>query len=335
MAAEKDPDLKELHANVIYYKLDTATNDYINDNHAFWNTFVKYHKLKELRIFDALAKGLYYVCTMSKSDTFYDERWNYLYFWSGLKILENSKSSESSEFSDLMILLKTARSLFDKEKGSYKDDMFTINKDKFRNLKDIYDYLENYQSIDLKIGYSDNAPCTEAYKDYITKTHSLYTNEKQGCQHNDRDKYCRILNSFLTKHVKTFITQPTCNSTIRANPFSEALYPQDTVDSEGSGPQHQALHTAGGHPGQDGGISTSSGSSNTLSTVFPLLGTASLALFFLKFTPLGSRLYSSIFRKQIIRSNEQEEPQEILGNTYEISHTNIDDTAHHISYHSM
>ncbi|SBS93765.1 PIR Superfamily Protein [Plasmodium ovale curtisi] len=329
MGTEDDPDLKGLHTNIIYYKLDTASNDYINDKNLLWSSVIKNHHLKGLSIFDALAKGLYYVSTMNKRDhTFYDERWNFLYFWAGLKILENTESSESSEnseFQTLMVLLKAARSMYDKEGGSYEDYLLTINKDKFKNLKEVYDYLQNYKSINLKIGFSGSTPCTSQYKDYVTKAHELYISEKKKCQGNDKDEYCRILNSFLHKHGETFLIQPKCTGTKVVVPHSEGDT-QDSVHIEGQ---------TGGMAFADGDVSPSSGSTNALSTVFPLLGTASLAFFFLKFTPLGSRLRSTIFRKHIIQSNEEEGAQEILENSYEFAPTNIDDTAHHIAYHSM
>ncbi|SBS94726.1 PIR Superfamily Protein [Plasmodium ovale curtisi] len=352
MGTEDDPDLKDLHTNVIYYKLDTASNDYINDNNPLWSTVIKNHHMKGLRIFDSLAKGLYYVSTMNKRDyTFYDERWNFLYFWTGLKILENSESSENSEnseFANIMVLLKAARSVYDKEEGSYENYMSTINKDEFKNLKEVYDYLQNYKSIILKIGFSGSTPCTSRYKDYVTKAHELYISEKQKCQGNGNDEYCKILKSFLHKHAETFLIQPKCTGTKVVVPHSEED-PQDSVHKEGTVSQHQS-HGQGAQvlyppPGDawqtrgmsfpDGDISPSSESTGALSTVLPLLGTASLTFFFLKFTPLGSRLHGSIFRKQIIQSNEEEEAKEILENSYEFAQTNIEDTAHHIAYHSM
>ncbi|SBS99759.1 PIR Superfamily Protein [Plasmodium ovale curtisi] len=351
MGTEEDPDLNELPSNYMYYKLDTASKDYIKNGDTFWKDTIGKHRMNKLIIFPTLAEGLYYVSTMNKSDiTFYDERWNYIYFWSGLKMLENSESLDSSEsfsFKDLMDLLKMVRSVND-QGSSYTDDMLNINKDKFKDLKDVYDYLENYESINLKIGYSDNAPCTEGYKNYVTETHALYKREKERCQHNNSDRECRILNSFLSKHGNPFITQPKCTGTKSVKPHSDGNYPQDTVDSEGlevhneaHGLGAQILFSPFGDAGQTremplpaGVVPPSSGSTNAISTVFPLLGIASLAFFFLKFTPIGSRLYNSIFSKQIIRTNV-EEPQELLENSYEFSNTNIEENSHHIGYHSM
>ncbi|SBT73157.1 Plasmodium vivax Vir protein, putative, partial [Plasmodium ovale] len=296
MATEEDPDLKVLHTNLVYYKLDTASKDYKQDNNAFWNTAIAEHHMKTLKIFPTLAKGLYYVSKMDNYDAYYDERWNYLYFWAGLKMIENSESFQSFSFSDLMSLLKLVRSYIEKDSGSYTDDMLKMNKDNFKDLKEVYDYLENYESINLKIDFSGNSPCTARYKEYVTKAHELYKREKAKCHGNNKDEYCRILNSFLLKHEKKFITQLKCTGTKPVKPHSGEEDPQDTMDSEGSGLHHEArgqhaqtLLSSLGDSGQNRGIplaggdvSPSSRSTNAISTVFPLLGTASLAFFFLK-----------------------------------------------------
>ncbi|SBT55608.1 PIR Superfamily Protein [Plasmodium ovale wallikeri] len=338
MATEEDPDLKDLHTNVVYYKLDTASKDYTQDSNDFWNTAIAQHYMKTLRIFPTLAKGLYYVSKMDNYDAHYDERWNYLYFWAGLKMIENPESFQSFSFSELMDLLKLVRNFIEKDSGSYTEDMLKMNKDNFKDLKDVYDYLENYQSINLKINPSGNSPCTARYKDYVTTAHGLYKREKAKCQGKYTDIYCTILNSFLTKHGNQFLTQPTCNGTKPAKPLPEAHDPQDAMYATGLGPQQQAhgrgrpiLYPPPGHADQIGDISPSSGSTGALSTVFPLLGTASIAFFFLKFTPLGSSLYNRIFSKQIIRT-DVEEPQELLENSYEFPNMNIEENSHHIGY---
>ncbi|SBS90247.1 PIR protein [Plasmodium ovale] len=350
MATEDDPDINGLQSEIIYYKLNKASDDYTQDSKNFWNTVIAYHPMNKLGIFPSLAKGFYYVSKMNELDTYYDERWNFLYFWAGIKMLENLGSSDSSQgfsFTDLMDLLKMVRSINDNG-SSYMDDMLKMNKDNFKDLKDVYDYLENYKSIDLKIDSSGNSPCTARYKEYVTKAHELYKREKEKCQRNNKDEYCRILNSFLLKHEKTFITQPKCTGTKPVNPHSEEENPKHTMDSEGSGVHHkvhgqgaQTLFSPLGDSGQTRGIPLpggdvppSSRSTNAISTVFPLLGTASLAFFFLKFTPLGSSLYNRIFSKQIIRTNV-EESQELLENSYEFPNTNIEENSHHIGYHNM
>ncbi|SBS93151.1 PIR Superfamily Protein [Plasmodium ovale curtisi] len=342
MGNEDDPDINDLHSEIIYHKFDRGLKDYMHDKGDFWEYVIKIHILKDLTIFRKLAKGFYYVSTMKENEeTFYDDRWNYLYFWTGSKVLE---SSESSSYSDIMDLLNTVKSVHDNSQF-YNVDMFKVTIDEFKNLKKIYDYLQNYEPIQWKVGLSGIASCTARYKEYITTTHDLYTNEKQRCQ-NDTGNYCKAVKRFALTYDKNNIRKLSCDG--KKDPSKqpemedteEELMDSRPQDSSHSG-DAQPLYSpsADGEqtrdmssPAED--ISFSSGSPNVISTVFPLLGTASLALFFLKFTPLGSRLYNSIFSKQIIRTNE-EEAQETFENSYEFSNSNFEENSHHIAYHSM
>ncbi|SBT02803.1 PIR Superfamily Protein [Plasmodium ovale curtisi] len=343
MGTEEDPDVSSLQSEVIYYQMDKGLKDYIDEKDIFWESVIKKHILNRLSIFRSLAKGFYYVCTMNKDEgTLYTERWNYLYFWTRHKVL---KSSENSSLSDIMDLLKTVKSV--KDNGQlYNNDMFNVSTEQFNNLKKIYDYLQNYDTIYLKVGPSGNAPCTEKYKKYLTTSYEFYMSEKGKCSYNNTDNYCKVLNSFVSEYGKKDIIKLTCNGTKDPNEKHEMEDDTEVLGSPGpqlsvhekpaeasqtsSGPEVDTRHMQI----SDGIVSPSLGSINALSTVFPLLGTASLAFFFFKFTPIGSRLYNSISSKQIIRTNI-EEPQELLENSYEFPNINIEENSHHISYHTM
>ncbi|SBT55421.1 PIR Superfamily Protein [Plasmodium ovale wallikeri] len=332
-----DPDLRDLPSNIIYYKLDKALKENFYDDSTYWNYYIKNTYVKLSSISDSLVNTFYYVVNMKSINTFYDERWNYAFFWLGNKLLENS---ESSIFEKVMSVLQTLRSGLVGTKDKYNDDMFAVDKRHFPDLKRMYDYLQNYRSIIAKIGYID-APCTALYKDYVSTTFNFYKEEKEKCFQKDTDNYCKVVNRFLREYVNE-IKELTCTGkTSPEKPAAEDL--KNSISERSStGYDGQGVHSPLGQDGEargmshlDGDISPSSGSTNALSTVFPLLGTASLAFFFLKFTPIGSRLRSSIFRKHILQSNEEEEAQEILENSYEFAPTNMEDTAHNIAYHSM
>ncbi|SBT84008.1 PIR protein [Plasmodium ovale] len=332
-----DPDLRDLPSNIIYYKLDKALKENFYDDTPYWNFYIKNTDVKLSNISDSLVNTFYYVVNMKTISTFYDERWNYAFFWLGNKLLENS---ESSIFEKVMSVLQTLRSGLVDTKDKYNDDMFDVDKKHFQDLKKIYDYLQNYTSILTRIDYPDTA-CTPAYKDYVTTTFDFYKEEKRKCMQKGTDNYCKVVNRFIHEYENN-IKELTCTG--KTSP--ETREAEDLADSgqELFSPEYggQGVHLPFGQEERARGMShlggdvpPSSGSTNALSTVFPLLGTASLAFFFLKFTPLGSRLRSSIFRKHIIQSNEEEGAQEILENSYEFAPTNMEDTAHHIAYHSM
>ncbi|SBT55757.1 PIR Superfamily Protein [Plasmodium ovale wallikeri] len=334
--AVEDSEITSLHSNVIYYKLDKASKVDLPEDDDYWNVFMKKSNIQYSRNSTAILKVFYYIAKLDSNQIFYLERWNYLYFWLGLKLLENS---ENSVFKQVMSALHTVRSSNVENSDKYNDDMFKIDTEQFMNLKKIYDYLQNYTSIKARINYP-GAPCSASYKDYVTKTYNFYIGEKRKCVQNDTDDYCKVVNRFIGEYEND-LKELTCTGNV--SPETAAAEDLQYSTSEGSStvyggqgarsPLGQKGESLGmSHPGGD--LSPSSVSTNALSTVFPLLGTASVAFIFLKFTPLGSRLHSSIFGKQIIQSNE-EEAQEILENSYEFPQTNIEDTAHHIAYHSM
>ncbi|SBT55358.1 PIR Superfamily Protein [Plasmodium ovale wallikeri] len=352
MGNEEDPDIRELQSEIIYHKLKNNPKDYTKDTSDFWKTTISKHPMKVLDIFPTLVKGIYFVSTMNEGEyAFYDERWNYLYFWTGIKVIENSEDpedledSDSSYFSQLMNLLKMVRSYTDKKKVPYDKNMLMINTDEFQNLKKIYDYLQNYQTIQLRIGSTGNASCTPRYKDYLNNTHNLYTSEKKKCEDNSSN-YCKTVNSFVHTYGKNFMTKLSCDG--MKDPTRKLESHEGRRDYVPSASQHhlhengaQESHSPSGQ-GQDSvnivvdprDIPSPSGSISAASTVFPLLGTASLLFFFVNFTPLGSRLHNNIFRKQITGNNE-EEAQEMLEHSYEHSHGNIEENMYQISYHNM
>ncbi|SBS94164.1 PIR Superfamily Protein [Plasmodium ovale curtisi] len=352
MGIEEDPDIRELQSEIIYYKLKNNSKDYTKDTKDFWKTTIAKHPMKVLSIYPTLVKGIYFISTMNEGEyAFYDERWNYLYFWTGIKVIENSEDpqdledSDSSYFSQLMKLLKMVRSFTDKKKVPYDENMLMINTDEFQNLKKIYDYLQNYQSIQLRIGSSGNASCTAQYKDYLNTTHNLYTMEKKKCQ-DDSSNYCKTVKNFVHTYDKTFMTKLSCDG--MKDPKMKSEVHEERGDYGPSASQHHLQENAAqerhspSDQGQDSlnmlvdtrDIPSPSESTSAVSTVFPLLGTASLLFFFVNFTPLGSRLHNNIFRKQIIRNNGEEE-QEILEHSYEHSHGNIEENTYHVGYHNM
>ncbi|SBT57435.1 PIR Superfamily Protein [Plasmodium ovale wallikeri] len=315
--ATEDYYLNILPSYIFYDQLDTAKNDnYISDESDYWNTFIRQQSIRTISTFDTLVKGFYYASHLNKGHTFYGERWNYLYFWTGLKVLE---SNDDSSFSDVMTVLKSVRDYTDKNEEY--DEFIKISKEHFKELKEIYDYLQNYETIEFRISPL-NSECSLMYKEYVENSYRAYNDIKSKCQGNDIDHYCKIFKLFEQKYKKD-IKKLTCTGNQVPKKEQQIL---DFEDSEGV-TRDMAIGT--------GDVSPPSGSTNAISTVFPLLGSASVLFIFLKFTPLGSRLHNTIFSKRIIRNNGEDDAQEILDNSYEFSHTNMEENSHHIGYHSM
>ncbi|SBT55808.1 PIR Superfamily Protein [Plasmodium ovale wallikeri] len=324
----RDPDINELHSNVNYQKLDKASKQKILvDDNGYWNVFIKSTDIQLTTISDTLLNTFYYVVNMKADDASYNERWNYLYFWMGLKLLENS---HQLIFKKVMKVLETLRSGRRGTTDEYNDDMFNINTEQFKNLKKIYDYLQSYESIRAKIKNPDT-PCTAAYRDYVTDAYDFYIEQKTQCKKRAIDNYCNIVNRFVKQYVKEDLTKFTCSGT--KVPEVKNLMDQEG-DTQYLGRQHPSRGLSPDMSPASGGLSPSSGYTNAMSIVLPLLGTASILFAWFRFRPLGSSLYNRIFKKEITHNYEQEEEQEILENSYPFPLTDAGDKAHHIAYHT-
>lgn len=244
-------------------------------DNGYWNIFIKSTDIQLTTISDALLNTFYYVANMKKSDTFYDERWNYLFFWTGIKLLNNS---HTSIFKKVMNVLKTLRSGLRGTTDAYSDDMFDIDIEQFKNLKKIYDYLQSYASIRAKINYPD-APCTAAYKDYVTDAYDFYIAQKTQCMQRVIDNYCKVLNRFIENYVKEDLTKFTCNGTKVAEVKNLMDQAADTQDLRGQLPSRGLSPDM---PPASRGLHPSPGSTNAMSTVLPLLGTVSILFVWFK-----------------------------------------------------
>lgn len=278
--------LNILPSSIFYDKLDRAKEDeYIREQNPYWKTFIREQRIKTLSIFDTLAKGFYYVSHMREGDMFYDDRWNYLYFWTGLKVLDNKYDSS---FSEVMAVLKSVRDRNDQNDEYY--ELINTSKEHLKDLKQVYDYLQNYGTIELRIS-PHNSECSLMYKEYVQNSYATYNVMKGKCKGKDTEHHCKVFNRLETKYKKKDIKDLTCSG---IQVPQKVLEVQDFNDSEEDEHSLQGHGTPVSHlapvPGEftrdmtigDRNVSPSSGSTSSLTTVFPLLGTASLAFFFLK-----------------------------------------------------
>ncbi|SBS91477.1 PIR Superfamily Protein [Plasmodium ovale curtisi] len=322
--ATEDYDISGLPSNIFYSKLDTAAKHYINTETPSWDTYVKGHPIKEKSIFNELLKVFYYVSYYDKKDDiFYGKHWNYLYFWVGLKVL--NVLGESS-FSDVMPVLKAVRSGIDRIEV-YNDDLFKITTQHFKDLKDIYDYSQNYSSIYAKIG-PFNSDCTSSFKQYIEKGYNAYNTMKENCSGNNSDDYCKIFHRFEEKYKMNEITKLTCTGKKAPEVRPQAQYSAMSNSSQAHGPRSPVLKPEMG--GMFHGMLIPKGGTPIpadSTDVFPI----SLLL-----SPVRSWLYNKVLKNEIIRNIEdEEESEEIFQDSYVYSNRDFIDTSRHIPYHSM
>lgn len=147
--------------------------------HYVYNIFPIYNRISDISsISNTLLKAFYHVSNMRRGTYFYEERWNYLYFWMGTKILEVLK--ETSEFSTIMHVAKIIRNHFDSA-NNINDHIYEIAANNFSDLKITYDYIQNYDTIENKF-LDIHFKCTEKFDEYIKNSQSSYEKLKELCQ---------------------------------------------------------------------------------------------------------------------------------------------------------
>lgn len=204
----QDVDLKSLPSYIFYDNLDRGLQNYNDEDKNFWE-FIGTSDIKNTGIADKLLKGFYYVYYMHGDKYLYEERWNYLYYWTGEKVI--NRLTDSITFEKVMYPLKSIRNKFN-SKDPYKEHIFSITKDQFEKLKKIYDYFENYNSIFQKIGYR-KSDCTAELKKHVEDSFQIYKTLKHECAVKKTEHYCKMFQELVKKYQKDDLNELTCNGT--------------------------------------------------------------------------------------------------------------------------
>ncbi|SBS89863.1 PIR Superfamily Protein [Plasmodium ovale curtisi] len=321
MSDKEDYDLSSLPSYIFYDRLDRALYDYSYENEAFWK-HIKDTCIKETSIFDALLKGFYYVSYYKiTTNSFYNDRWDYLYFWAGSKVIKNEKGCS---FEDIMHVLKSVKIRNDNQ-TEYSYDIFKINSKDFQDLKTVYDYFNNYESIKLKI-LSNNNDCTKEYKQYLLSSFPVYERVKSDCQNKAGEAHCKLFNYIEEKHSKKILTELTCKGEMPS--LSVEQHKQKYLQySDVEGDLEKEI--------QIGETAPSSSSDNMMSTYFPFLGIFSFLFLLYNFSPFRSWLDNIVSKKEIIRHPLYEEGDEFFEREYESPDKNREYNRHDVSYNSI
>ncbi|ANQ07361.1 KIR-like CYIR protein [Plasmodium coatneyi] len=134
-------------------------------------------------------------CCMSKmpegNNLNYNERCNFLYYWIG-DFLFGELGDDAEIVMDLLnSICKYIKSTYPKEKDKVICE--TIDKDKFKRRKLIFDYWHDYTTLKGLISKSgDN--CTSKYGIYLGTVEQAYSGIQKFCQSNQTDPYCSEFN---------------------------------------------------------------------------------------------------------------------------------------------
>ncbi|SBS82042.1 PIR Superfamily Protein [Plasmodium ovale curtisi] len=316
-----DKDLSVLPSFRAYYNLNKSTSIEQDDN--FWSPFRNI--LKETKdissLFDELMKGIYYASYMSSNNSLYKERWNFLYFWMGEKVFQ--ALTDTSQFSLTMYKLNSVKEHF--EKKGYDFEIYKVKSENFKDLKNVYDYLQNVENIKGYIYL--NSSCTAKYKKYIEDAISSYRNLEAKCLDKSSDDFCSIFHAFITKYKKENYLSLACNGLKPPQEYVERDIEVDVhFETESSSPGRQMNTRYSGN---------SSIRSNIMTFVYPLLAIFIIFFTLYKFTSLGSLLRIQLKRGKQKLKNKYEEAYIRYSDNSEIDNIYSDDIDQHISYHSI
>ncbi|SBT55855.1 PIR Superfamily Protein [Plasmodium ovale wallikeri] len=337
---EEDEILNTLNSYIFYGRLDREKYlpDYTNAGfwHYVYNIFPTYKEISDIpSISNTLLKGFYHVSNMGTGTSFYEERWNYLYFWMGTKVFEALR--ERSKFSTIMHVAKIIRDHFDSA-NKINDHIYETDANNFSDLKRTYDYIQNYDTIENKF-LDIHFKCTEKFDEYIKNSQSSYEKLKELCQTYD-GTLCKAFSFIENRKGKKDLSKFKCEH------FKS---PSTAMDRDKGQPQEQPLgasfkqgdqimHSVGQVPGIGGEEfhHVDSPSSLSFGIALPILGIIFLLFVLYKFTPVGPWLHTRHWiKKRILRNDENNEVQEnetLLDYVYEDKDGNEEHNMQHISY---
>ncbi|KMZ83214.1 hypothetical protein PVBG_05184 [Plasmodium vivax Brazil I] len=166
---------------------------------------------------------------MKSDDPEYAKRWDFLYYWIGEKIFEKLKNE--SNFQKIMHILDDVKLQFDNNKYTY--DFSKISKNEFTQLKFIYDYFQDYETIQRTIS-RDNVACSTNSSKHIIKCFQEYNTIKLRCASSE-ERFCQIFKDIIAENGNKELKGITCSV------VKDAVLPTEPEESHPSDPpRHRA-----------------------------------------------------------------------------------------------
>ncbi|SBS95601.1 PIR Superfamily Protein [Plasmodium ovale curtisi] len=341
---EEDKDLADLPSFRFYAELDKGYENLLYGYDDFFEDFVKV-RLKNSEhisnIKESLLNAFIYIANMRSRHNQYDDRWDYLYYWTGDKVYKIVQNV--SDFKDIMGVIDSLKTHVDNNSGKYNDDLFKIEKDQFINLKKLYDYSQNYQAIKLKTAPYDYK-CSYLYNKYIKDSYELYSRIKTECSSDTRTTpYCRIFRNIEINNLKDNTSRLLCFhvhdpiiSEEKGTGRQQALDEKSRL--RGSGDGAFSMGTRGGSlehysSGSQDNETSAINSGNPTAIILPVLGLFIMSFLLYKFTPLKTMIHNHFIRKKINQWDADADTiEESLIDKYEIEDDNSEMNSNHIGY---
>ncbi|SBT01593.1 PIR Superfamily Protein [Plasmodium ovale curtisi] len=288
-----------------------------------------------------LLYAFHYVSKMKQRDNEFTERWNYLYYWFGFQLYNHL--DDPLKFPIIMNILDIVKKEVDSNKG-YDKEFFEITKEEFINLKEIYDYSQNYDAIILKTAPA-NFVCSREYNNYINKSYELYRTLTVECT-SDIKAYCRIFRNINNNYLNGRSSKLKCHRIKDSVSSSEVrnsnLQGSEEMSHSSLSEQRQSLYNSEGESIiQDSSHlkeeeTSPTDSPHVATIILPVLGFLIIFFILYKFTPLGTFIHSHFIRKKINRWDEEANTiNESSTEKYEHERDNSIINSRHIGYNPI
>ncbi|SBT56873.1 PIR Superfamily Protein [Plasmodium ovale wallikeri] len=331
--------LKELSKYKLYSKLNQVVD---HNEYSYYCTDLNYMDgIYEgfTNLCYIFAKNLIKLHDILRDVTDKDERCNYFNFW----ITDLVRKKWKNEWKDKPSIMYTLQKLYGVENtitdASQKnncrfDYSSNINLDLWNERKCLYDYIENYNDIEVKIN-SDGQLCKiySKYFDYIKELHEKY---KQECCNGNFSKCHNHINLdyFCTSEI--FNNKLVCDETKEIKEASTGYErPQHRDGTQESDSSNSISSSSTDHQNDINGYAMNNNTDyyTKLGIGIPFLGIVSSIFYVYKFTAFGNMIRSKVLKTKT-KVNLDEDTQNFMGNELNNEDESFYSDDYKITYHS-
>ncbi|SBT73524.1 Plasmodium vivax Vir protein, putative, partial [Plasmodium ovale] len=201
----KKEDLIRLQSNRDYQNLK-AESYHCDDKDAVSLKSQLYESINH-DIYNEIINALCKVSFINKDNSDCKETCDKFYLWIG-NILFNELKKDNDFSNIIQILNKLSLKFLETHKCSC-NFYNNMNKSDFNKVKNVYDYIVDYSSIDDKLKLSDKL-CDKGYKAYLDERANIYEEVYSDCLTSSSHAYCSVALQIIPKFYDKKLTALTC-----------------------------------------------------------------------------------------------------------------------------
>ncbi|SBT56110.1 PIR Superfamily Protein [Plasmodium ovale wallikeri] len=212
-----------------------------------------------------------------------------------------------------------------------KFDIYNIKRDDFEKLKVVYDFYQDYQTIQHRITAQEKKCSSNLFK-YIENSKEQYNHFDTTCSKSKEGDNLHICKEFeYIKNVDRSIDISKVSCT-ESKELQKRIEQHDGSSREGG---MESSHMYQDSQVQHGASTHSISSQIAMAIIFPFFGIILILFILHKFTPFGSLLRGYLLKNKLIRFKmDGEGIDDLLDNTYDFEGTKLE-KGQHIRYHPL